>query len=286
MEKNHQLFHFILAVFICCLIASLVVLLAPGNSVRQDVQNLGTDNLFWPVLASFFLILTYFYKWGVILVVSSILYLLLWGRAGTFSHNTRSLFCVPLWLSLLFYFVSLYFMNFAYTWAAGAVPKPRVENVIYFFFILGWFYNLNIAINCFANELQQTRLLSLLTAALLLLFTRLLLNIDNNISTAYLDLLSGKATNYNKELNSRYTFLETSNCNICIVEPLPIIPTSIFHGDITQKEDLPINKFYKEYWHKEGIYLKAPNPLPEDNNLETLRLIGRRIKNKLLVSEN
>lgn len=86
-------------------------------------------------------------------------------------------------------------MQFAFTWAVGERPTPKVENVIYSFFVFGWFYNLQIAVTRYAHLLQGDRRLSTtLPLALLLLFILQIFAIEGNIATAYIDLISGKAT--------------------------------------------------------------------------------------------
>lgn len=284
-QYQHQLFKYILVVFACCLAAGFIMVLAPGNYVRMSLQTHDSGNITWSVLASVVLIFTYFYKWGILLTLASILYIFLWQRIPAFAPGAENIFKVPLRLSLLYFVITLFLMNFAFTWSVGAVPKSSVENVIYFYFVLGWFYNLQVAINRFYGHFYRIRSTSILTAALLFLFIRLVLDINNNINTAYLDLLSGKATKYNKELNMRYTFLKTSGCNLCMVEPLSSYPKSLYAHDVThnleEKERL-VNSAPRKYWGKEGIYLTVPNPKVDESNLETVYTIGRRIKHKLL----
>ncbi|GAB3193822.1 hypothetical protein GCM10027293_00510 [Pontibacter aydingkolensis] len=179
-------------------------------------------------------------------------------------------------------------MNFTYAWSTGAVPKPNVENVIYFYFVLGWFYILHALLELHYKQPPISRHNFVLYLAVLFLFLRHVINIDNNISTAYLDLLSGKAAKHNDELNKRYALLKSSNCQVCIVEPLTDMPKSLYLYDITQyipAKDSPINRTQKLFWNKKGIYLSKPGPSgwpTDESNLETLHSIGRQIKHRLL----
>ncbi|WP_242929513.1 hypothetical protein [Pontibacter vulgaris] len=190
------------------------------------------------------------------------------------------IFEIPIWLSLTCFFTTLFLMNFAYTWSVGGVPKPNVENVIYFYFLLGWFFNLHVILNKLPTTIQIAPN-PLFTVSIIVLFIRLVLDINNNISTAYLDLISGKAARHNNELNKRYVFLNQSNCKICVVKPLTDMPRSLYIYDLTAKleeRDLPINSAPTKYWHKKRILLSSPSPKPIYNNQETLHSIGRDIK--------
>lgn len=287
-HHQHQLYKHVLVVFVLCLLATFIMVSAPGNYVRMGLLPDDAGNIVWAVLASILLIPTYFYKWGILLTVGSMLYLLFLQRTSVNTANFNRIFNISLPLSILYFLTTLFLMNFAYTFSVGAVPIPRVENVIYFFFVLGWFYNLQVGVTKFHYQFQQTRVPSILSVALMILFLRLVLDINNNISTAYLDVLSGKAKVYNKELNQRYSYLKKSSCDVCFVEPLSALPKSLFVGDVTtnpEERDLLVNRAFREYWHKEGIYLSASNPIIEEENLETLRSIGSKIKHQLLKSK-
>lgn len=287
-RSSHPAFKYMLFVFTCSLIACLAMILAPGNYVRMGLQSGDTGNFLWSVLASIILIPTYFYKWGLSLAVVSILYLLLWRKVITFKAGYNALFKTPLSLSVSVFLITLFLMNFAYTWSVGGVPMDNVENVIYFYFVLGWFYNLHILMEKFSLQFRQIRYSPVLASFVMFTFLLLVFNIDNNISTAYLDLLSGKAERHNRELNDRYAFLKTSGCQNCIVKPLSEMPKSLYIYDLTpyiEGTESPVNAAMRKYFKKESIYLSSPGPTgypTDEDNLTTLHAIGRKLKHKVL----
>ncbi len=284
-RRKHKLFNFLLLVCMISLIASLVMTLAPGNYARMDLSPNDSKKFIWSFMASSILIITYLYKWGLVLIVASIMYALIWNDSSVLHSRYQSwVFKIPIWLSLSCFFTTLFLMNFVYTWSVGGVPKPNVENVIYFYFLLGWFYNLHVILNKLPTTLQIAPH-SLFTVSAIALFIRLVLDINNNISTAYLDLISGKAARHNNELNMRYVFLNQSNCKICIVKPLTGMPKSLYIYDLTAKleeQDLLINSAPTKYWRKESIILSSHSPKQVYNNQETLHSIGRGIKHWLI----
>ncbi|WP_347157287.1 DUF6056 family protein [Pontibacter chitinilyticus] len=287
-RRRHMQYKYVLILFLCSLAASLIMILAPGNYVRMGLHPNDSQNFVWSALASIILIPTYFYKWSILLIVVSILYILLWQNVVADGKPHRKFFSVPLQLSLTCFLTTLFLMNFAYTWSVGAVLETKVENVLYFYFVLGWFYNLQVAMERFANQVQLIQQNFVVTAAIMLLFIRMVFNLDNNISTAYLDLLSGKAAQFNDELNTRYAYLRDSECDVCIVKPLSKMPKSLYIFDLTNKpeeKDLLVNNATIQYWGKKKVYLSTPGPSGpplEMNNLATLHDIGRLIKHKLL----
>ncbi|MFD2513002.1 DUF6056 family protein [Pontibacter locisalis] len=281
---QHQAFNFILVVFICSLVASLGVVLAPGNYVRMETTISGAGNIMWSSMTAAILILKYFYKWGALLTVASILYMLLWQRGISFSNRFNNAFDIPLPVSVAVFITTLFLMSFAYSWSTGGETKGSVGNVIYFYFIMGWFYNLHVVINRFPTHFQQIGFPSVLAIPVMLLFARLIFNIDNNVSTAYLDLLSGKATRHDKELNKRYTFLRTSDCKVCAVEPLSGMPKTLYIYDLTHKlEDRGLlkNSAIRKYWGKEEIYLSEPSLINETSNSEVLHQLGAELRANL-----
>ncbi len=286
-RRKHPNFNYVCAVFICSLVASAIMVLAPGNYVRMGLHPENSGNLIWSVAASFILIPTYFYKWGILLTIASIFYVSLWHKASDHNHASKQLFNVPLGLSCFVFLASLFLMNFAYAWSIGGVPETNVENVIYFYFVIGWFYNLHVALYKFSGRIKAKAPNMLYTAAVMVLLVRIVFDVNNNISSAYLDLLSGNAARHDKELNERYTYLKESGCDVCEIEPLSGMPKSLYVFDLSHdpEEDFPVDNAIKRYWGKEKLYLSKPGPSGPPfyiENLETLHGIGRRIKHKVL----
>ena len=221
-----------------------------------------------------------FYRWLTPVLLATILYIFYWGLplAGKLQHSR--IFHIRLRLTLFYYLATLFLMQFAFTWAVGERPTPRVENVIYFFFVLGWFYNVQVALARYGHLLQAERRFSpLIPLAVFALFLLQAFSMGSHIMTAYIDLASGKAAAYDRALQQRYDYLSDSGCDTCVVAPLPEIPRSLFFKDMMDGKENSgfwVNAGLAAYWGKSAIYLTAPNPEIKDN-ISTLRETGKKL---------
>ncbi|NDK54608.1 DUF6056 family protein [Pontibacter fetidus] len=279
--KNPEARPYLLFLFVVCMVCCFIAVMAPGNYNRMNEHPNG-GKLIWSVVYAGFMTGLSFYRWLLPILAASIVYIYCFGLplADKVKHNR--LFQVDIRLVLLYFLVTIFLMNFVFAWSTGERPTPRLENVIYFFFLFGWFYGLQVAITKYKTFFSATTISPVPAAFALLIFLLSIVQIDNNISTAYVDLASGKAAAYDKALNQRYTLLRNSDCAECIVAPLPAIPKSIYFADIVSRSEKPengidmtwINKGVAAYFGKSEVYLAAPNP-PVQDNLTTLRQAGK-----------
>jgi hypothetical protein len=268
---------YLIFLFTVCVISCLVAILAPGNYARMS-EHPNASRFLWSVVYSAFLTMLTFYRWLVPILAASIIYVFYFGFPLADKNKQSRLFNIDLRFATSYFLGTIFLMYFAFAWSTGERATPRVENVICFFFVFGWFYLLQVALHTYAHLLQHERLLSRVVPAVASLILVLnTLSIDNNISTAYIDLLSGKATAYDEALNQRYALLTASDCDECEVEPLPAIPKTIYFSDILegpQNNDMWINKGFADYWQKAAVHLSEPNP-PIKDNFTTLRESGK-----------
>jgi hypothetical protein len=106
------------------------------------------------------------------------------------------------------------------------------------------------------------------------------LDINNNISTACIDILSGKAVTYNTELNERMRLMQNSHEDTCYVPPLTALPKTIFFTDIkctTDTLDFWMNDACAAYAGKKYVLVTAPLP-PVTSNTDALRDVGRNLR--------
>lgn len=278
-NRDKQNRPYLLFLFTLCVVASLAAVLAPGNYARME-EHPNASKPLWATLYAVFLTVLSFYRWLAPILVASVLYVIYWGSPLADKTKNHHIFKASLRLSLCYYIATLFLMQFAFTWSVGERPTPRVENVIYFFFVFGWFYNVQVALTRYAHLLQGERRLSpVIPLALLLLFILQVFAIEGNIATAYTDLLSGKAAAYNSSLNQRYEYLKKSGCDTCSLTPLPAIPQTLYFMDVMEGEESSsfwVNIDYADYWGKSAVYLTAPNPEVKDN-VTTLRETGKEL---------
>ncbi|WP_162427500.1 DUF6056 family protein [Pontibacter pudoricolor] len=280
--KNPEARPYLVVLFIVCVVSCLVAALAPGNYNRMHEHPNG-GKLVWSVVYAGFMTGLSFYRWLLPLLAASIVYVLYFGLPLAEKLKNNRAFIVDLRLVVLYVLASIFLMNFVFAWSTGERATPRLENVIYFFFLFGWFYSLQVAMHTYRAAFTANYTISpVIPGFALLIFILSVLNIDNNISTAYTDLISGKAAAYDKALNQRYASLKASDCDSCLVAPLPAIPETIYFADIIsgtensneRTDRIWINNGFANYMNKAAIYLSEPNP-PIQDNLTTLRKTGK-----------
>jgi hypothetical protein len=291
--KNKVTRPYLLFLFIICITCCFVAVLAPGNFSRMSDHPNGGKFIWSAVYAAFMTGLS-FYRWLLPLLAASIIYILYFGLPLAYKLKSNRAFAIDLRLALLYFLGTLFLMNFVFAWSTGERATPRLENVIYFFFLLGWFYSLQVAIHNYKNVFRSNYTSFIIPALALLMVILHVLHIESNTSTAYIDLLSGNAAAYDKALNQRYASLKASDCSTCIVAPLPAIPKTIFFADVVARSEFDkkregvidrswVNKGFAAYWGKAEVYLSTPNPAIQ-SNLETIRTAGKsKLRNESVI---
>lgn len=274
--------HYFLAIFIVCFVVSLVVVMAPGNYSRMAAHDQAKQPL-WSVLYAGVLSTVTLLHLGGMLLLASLVHILAFGEKikSAFQHST--LFTTPLPLLIVYLLGTVFLMNFLFVWATGERPTLRLQNVIYFFLLTSWLYTLQAAICQKPQWFIPANWPAVLKPTLVVLLLLSSINLDTNISTAYLDLLSGKAAQYNLELSLRNQRIEESACKNCEVEPVSAIPASIHFLDLQTSEAGEsewINKDYALFWAKESVILTRPSP-PVEDNYSTLTKVGKKWKKAL-----
>lgn len=280
--KHNTYRPYLVFLFIVCIIFCLIAVLAPGNFNRMNEHPNG-GRFIWSVVYGGFMTALTFYRWLGPVLAASVIYILYFGLPLADKFKRSSLFAADLRLVILYFLGTIFLMNFTFAWSTGERPTPRLENVIYFFFLFGWFYVLQAVLQKYSKQLillrQTSQVIPAMAAAIVLLNV---LGIENNISTAYVDLISGKAKAYDAALTQRYSLLTERNCRICDVPPLPVIPGTIYFHDIIARSERNtpgidkewINRGVANYFQKDSVFLSSPNP-PVQDNLSTLRILGK-----------
>jgi hypothetical protein len=159
-----------------------------------------------------------------------------------------------------------------------------VLDVVYFFVITGYFFLLQLLLNKHQRRLEFiTGRRRIFAVAGLALFAATLLDINNNISTAWIDIASGKARAYDQVLRDRGAQVSACKTDTCNVPALPDAPATLFYTDIRPLSDatgLWINFYYSSYWRAGFVVPDAPPPVPA-SNLETLRNMGKGLRSRI-----
>ncbi|GAA4294850.1 DUF6056 family protein [Nibribacter koreensis] len=281
-QKSRMRVH-LSAIIIVCLAAALVMVMAPGNYQRM-VGEAKSQNLLWSVAYATGLTMVAFMKWAIPLLIGCLVYILYICPKKSATSVLPKLFSLDLRLVGFFYLVTLFAMHFLFVWSTGERPTPRLENVIYFYLLLGWFYILQawLVRNHLSTASLPLAFPKLVPAVAVLLFVLYVLTQQNPITAAFTDLITGTAARYDQEMQARYKTLTTSNCQTCALPPLTKVPPSITFIDIAPKEDSLngwVNVGTAAYWKKDSVYLTKPNP-PMQNNQASLVEWSRSLLSK------
>lgn len=253
----------LLVLLLVSMVASAIVVLAPGNMVRMAEKpekfQLGYS-IFKSLNYTFHSIIL---KWLPITILLVLFFIDLLNRI---SGNIRSryqlpkisLFHILLWAVFLFSVMALSF--FPSFWSQGGHPPLRAINVIYLLYIFGGMalvfmsiiylqnHNFKIPKPLFAYKL----ILGLFILGFMVLKT-------NNIKKVYADLFKGTAYQYHLEMEERYAQLRSCVSDSCMVSPLQHKPATIFAFDLVPDSSYEVyyyNQCLSFYLDKE--YISAP----------------------------
>lgn len=137
-------------------------------------------------------------------------------------------------------------------------PFGRVSNVSYFYFLTGFLYVLvclwgyfksKYNINLDGKTYKRIQWTALCVAAMMLL-------LPNNVRAAYADLILGRASDYNDQLNNRYELLAACKDDTCVIPPVRQATTLGFM-DMTTKTSAWENRAYSLFFGKKAIRLSS-----------------------------
>lgn len=280
-KKWNKNFLFLLAISTIC---TLIAALAPGNAVRMQSET-SSNNIIWTIGASVLQTLSWFPIWGSILLMVSIIYIPLFGK-GIYENSSKklkSIFSLNIKHFFIFFITTLFLVHIPPTWGLGTVVIGRLANVAYIFFILCWMYLTQLIINRYPGIilLQANKYYQFIYIAFFLFFTlNIVYNIDGNIATSYVDLITGKAKKYNMELNERHLLLKNnqSSDEVIKIPGIQTIPKTIYFKDINSDKDSWENETYRTYWNcRPQIYIEDA-PKIEYSNMESLKLFMKEIR--------
>jgi hypothetical protein len=233
---------------------------APGNSVRLGGNPL-SGNIPYSLRMSFQSIFRYGSQWLTTTLLCTPLFL---SWLGPYLPNRQAMsryFRVPPWVALVAWTIAQMLLFFPQYYGIGIEPPVRVLNVVYFFFLLGWFYNLTV-LSVWAYErhrLRLTRHLPDWAIAGLAVLVGFVAYRSETVRLAYRDLRTGTAQRYDRELDARYAQIRTSPADTVYVAPLTAIPQSLFTEDIRNTPEHLWNACYAKHFQKRAIVLK-PKP--------------------------
>ncbi|GAA4392229.1 DUF6056 family protein [Hymenobacter koreensis] len=179
----------------------------------------------------------------------------------------------PLFITLLIP-VSLILVQFLAWWATNQPMPARSRNVLYLFFLIGWFLNAYAWARYFWRNstrgtlrlpgYAQAALIGWIVVVFALGHTRKMRGREphdnlNNVLVAYQDWLNGAAARYDAQLTARYQVLKAKGWSSehVVVEPLQDPPRTLLFGDITPDVNDWSNLAYAEFFGQKSIRVPA-----------------------------
>jgi Family of unknown function (DUF6056) len=171
--------------------------------------------------------------------------------------SVSNIFSVSPVYSVIILFLFLFTGTFIMEWSSGISPYGRILNVLYILFLMGWSYSIILFLHYIKTKFEITslRFPKYLSAAAYLIIFFFLIR-ENNITTAYADLLSGKAGKFKNDVNERYEYILRDNCDSCEISLQIHAPKSLFFMDIDENPLSVYNLGYAMYFNKKSIVLK------------------------------
>jgi hypothetical protein len=229
---------------------------SPGNQARIGGNPLG-GNLVFSFVSSFkkLGLLTLDWVLRTPLLLFSLGWLVVLSRLST---GARNYFSVPVWYAVLLYIGVLSAQLFPSYYGVGIEPTPRVINCVYFFFLIGWFYIIGVLYHYFkkgqAGRLDFSFYRYGILYVLLGVSSFLAFYSSENVRLVYTDLLKGTASEFDREMNSRYELLRTSKEDVVYLPAIKSKPLSIFYDDdIKTEKDHWWNKCLAGYYGKKAV---------------------------------
>jgi Family of unknown function (DUF6056) len=213
-------------------VCAAILMLAPGNAVRASLLPSGQHNLIYSLKMSVRQEISFLTIWfsNFALIFGSILFIPL---AAKFSDllpfkRVRIHPLVSSALLGLLIFIGL----FPAYWTMGMMGQHRTISTVYFFFLIGWFFNIAIWVDYLKRKygLVPAKLPAYVNVigAVVIVCT---LALGNNTRIAVADLLRGRAYRYHKAVTERYSQFQQcareGKMASCTTTPVTDLPTTI-----------------------------------------------------------
>lgn len=257
--SDRQMSTIMIVLFIAVVLASCLMVFAPGNKFRMAYELKGDHSHLWAVKASMIHTFKSLLRWVISIPMMSLTLLFVPFAAHIAEKRIKlhkRLLIHPVF-SIGFFVLSITASFLPAFWALGKNPPVRTINVIYLFFIIGWFLSVYLTVE---HLIDKKVVFSVLPGyATLLLCVFLFLSFardDNNIRAAFGDLVSARAFKYDRQQHARYDYIQNNPSDSLLVDPLSDPPTSIFVGDIASDQNTGWNSWYSDYFQKKKIELR------------------------------
>jgi hypothetical protein len=257
--NRYLVFLFLIAAFAC-----FVVYVAPGNIHRfqNDTEVYKNPelrhNFILSLSTSFMTATKYTIEWltNLTIILFTALYIPYGIKISEGIPKSNSPFSIHPAMSIMIFLTIFVLCFFPSYWGTYHLER-RVVNVIYLYFLIGWFFNVQVIIYYLSQKEITIKHFSNPVSVLIAIMIIIKLAAGGNIQIAYKDLISGSAYRYNNEMNARYEKISKCKSEVCEIEKISNRPSTIFWDDITTDEKHWVNLCTGDYFDK-TLKLKSP----------------------------
>jgi hypothetical protein len=233
-EERFNSFYFALMVF--CILFSSLVLFSPGNQTREGYFP-GNHGLLSSGVMTIIQMIRFFFSWVSYapLLIASILFAPISYKLGKNSEYAAKLVSYKPIVYFAVLWITLFLCIFPPYWSTGILGQHRTLNTACFFFIPAWFLFLHsiYSRNVLAEKVSEVLPGTVQNTLTLFLVSSLLFS--GNCGTALMDLSTGKAAGFDKEMKNRQTLTASAQKQGIAEISLPLItnkPASLFVLDL------------------------------------------------------
>ena len=242
----------IFIVIVATLFAAIEIL-APGNAVRAKEIPVSHDVAF-SIAKSLLSSIVFFLKWSPLVALFSLFFSESINEFAT-AENNKNYLVSPIY-SVLIVFGILFFGLFPGFYVNRNLLPDRTLNNLYFYFFVALLYMIMCVLFYLKNKYNYELSISNSSKTFLGIIIALSVFSNTPIYNAYHDLLTGKAYQYNKEMESRFELISNSKENKVLIPALKNQPKTIFQpiimGITTDLKDWR-NAETSEYFEKEIV---------------------------------
>lgn len=248
------------------LLAIIIVILSPGNSIRMEHQ-LSSHPYIWALIVSITQSISWIFLWIPLLLLSTLVYIPLFGHklAQSSIYNISfKYFFIAFWITVIL-------AHIPPTLGLSSVMIDRTANCLLVFFIVGYFFGINILIKKHPDTaIKLTSLFSkkLIMAAVVFCFLFTMpFTINSPVATAVADLVSGKGAQYATIQQERIDLVQNETPEDII--ELPSLGTTSKSLFIKELDSIPDGEFSTNfctiYGSKGNAFVKDVDVSFEDN---------------------
>lgn len=244
---------------------------APGNAIRMG-GNPNSSNIPLTLTSSLRYAANYVVRQLVVTpwLPLSVLYLpvawqfvgALYGTSGQYRNLPAYLRVHPL-LGMLHGLTTVLALISLHFYGVGIPPIPRLINVVNLTFWLSWLYNLTLWVVVLRYRLLPSYWLTYARPIALAAFIWAVLatSFGPLLPVVYGDWLSGRAAQYDREMQHRYALLAKPGPATAVIAPLSHYPASLFLEDLHDNPQHLWNRCWADFFQKKTIIL-ADSPHP------------------------